>query len=507
MKTRVVVTALVLTGMGAGPLLASRTSNAEDDAFAALKQEIDDVMTWPALATSDVGFTIVRLSDGKTVYDRNGATKLVPASNMKLVSTAAALHFLKGNYRFRTEVYGEADADGVIRGDLTLKGYGDPYLTPERVWNFANRLYYSGVRRIRGNIVVDDSFFSGDPRAMGFEQDGTSFAYMAPTGALSVSFNALGLHVLPGKNPGDPAKLMLEPRSDYATIEGQVETIRRGRTRITVEVLPKRDRSVVVVSGQISSSDGGRRYWRRVDNPSIYAGEVFKATLQSVGIRVDGKVVPGTAPTGVDPLSFIGSPRLAEIIDRVNKFSNNFMAEQVARTLGAEIFGAPGTWEKAAQAIGTFLIREVGLEEGSYAVGNASGLHDVNELTPQQLVQILSYMHDQPEINTEYIASLAVTGGAGTLSHRLKDTEAALKIRAKTGTLSISAALSGFVSPRDRDTLAFSLLVNNYETPITEVWEAQDKLITLLAEFDRHDPKSKAAPLQAAATTATGLLE
>lgn len=468
---------LVVSPVSAGP-----DPSAGGDEIARLQVGLDEIMHSPSLENAKVGLLVRRLSDGKTLYARNPDLPLVPASNIKLVSTAAALHYLKPNYRFKTEVYGEPDTKGVIRGDLTFKGYGDPWLVPERVWQLANRMYYNGVRRVRGNIVVDDSFFAGDRHAIGIEQDSSSFSYMAPTGAMSVSFNAVGIHIKPGLNVGDPATVLLEPRSAYAEVEGEIETIRRGRTWIDASVEPHRDRSVIRIAGKISATDTGRRYWRRIDNPPIYAGEVIKATLEQVGIRVDGKVVTGLAPNDRDPFMHLGSPPLAEIVDRVNKHSNNFMAEQIARALGAEVFGAPGTWEKAAMAIDTFLVEEVGLEPGSYELNNASGLHDVNRFSAEHLVKILAYMQEQPDVSTEFIASLAVAGGAGTLAYRLRDTDAELMVRAKTGTLSISAALSGFITAQSGDVLVFSMLVNDYQTAIADVWEAQDKVGTLLAK-------------------------
>ncbi|MEO1174369.1 MAG: D-alanyl-D-alanine carboxypeptidase/D-alanyl-D-alanine-endopeptidase, partial [Myxococcota bacterium] len=373
--------------------------------------------------------------------------------------------------------------------------FGHQPRVTERVWQLANRLYYNGVRRVRGDIVIDDSHFAGDRRALGFEQDRTSFAYMAPVGALSVSFNAIGVHIRPGIEVGAPAEVLLEPRSRYAKLEGSVQTIRRGRSYISVDVEPHRDRSVVTISGQISSSDYGRRYWRRIDNPPVYAGELIRSMMEQVGIRVDGRVRTGLAPLGKSPLTQISSPPLSALVDRVNKHSNNFMAEQIARAMGAEVFGAPGTWDKAVQAIDTFLVEEVGLDADSYALNNASGLHDVNRFSPEHLVSILSYMYRQPELSAEFIASLAVAGGAGTLSHRLKDTDAELMVRAKTGTLSISAALSGYVTAQSGEVLAFSMLVNDYETAIAEVWEAQDKVGTLLAGLSFGEARTKdAAP-------------
>lgn len=458
-----------------------QTDPVESSVAESLRHDLDEVMGYSSLASAKVGLLVRRLSDGVTLYARNPSVDFVPASNIKLVSTAAALHYLKPNFRFKTEIYGKPDAKGVIRDDLVVKGYGDPWLIPERIWQLANRLYYAGVRRIRGAIVVDDSHLAGDARALGFEQDRTSSAYMAPVGALSASFNAVGLHIQPNPRGEGPAGIVTEPRSDYLKLEGSVKTIRRGRTSIRVDVEPYRDRSLLRVSGQISAADSGRRYWRRIDNPPIYAGEVIRRTLEDVGIRVDGAVRTGLAPDDEQPFVQLSSPPLSELIDRVNKLSNNFMAEQIARTMGAELFGAPGTWDKAVQAIDTFLVDHVGLAEGSYTMNNASGLHNVNRFSPEQIVQVLSYMYQQPGLSTEYVASLAVAGGAGTLSHRLRGTDAEFMVRAKTGTLSISAALSGYVATRGGETLAFSMLVNDYKTGIADVWEAQDQIGVVLA--------------------------
>jgi D-alanyl-D-alanine carboxypeptidase/D-alanyl-D-alanine-endopeptidase (penicillin-binding protein 4) len=163
------------------------------------------------------------------------------------------------------------------------------------------------------------------------------------------------------------------------------------------------------------------------------------------------------------------------------------MAAQIARVLGAEVYGAPGTWEKGRQAVEAFLADEVGIERNSYILGNASGLHDVNRFTPRQMVRILEYMARRPSLKPEFVASLAVAGGAGTLSERMGESSAGL-LRAKTGTLRSTSALSGYVTCRSGETLAFSIIVNDYQVSIQEVWRAQDDLGALLAEVDFSAP-------------------
>lgn len=450
-----------------------------------LTTQLDTILASPVFEGARLGILVQNLENGELLYASHPDEQLVPASNIKIVSTAAALHFLGTDHRFLTDVYGEVDENGVVNGDLYIRGAGDPWLLPERVWYLSNRLYYLGVRQIRGDIVADDSFFDGPRFASGQEQDTTSYSYMAPRGALSVGFNAVLVHINPAQAPGQPAEVLIEPQSSYAKVESQVVTVSRGRTRLNVDVLPDGDRSVIKVSGRISIREPGHAYYRRIDNPPIFAGEVLRHALKQVGVAVDeGKVRTGVVPEGTSKIAQLASPRLADLVSRVNKHSNNFMAEQVALVTGAELYGPPGNWQKAQTAIELFLNDVIGLDPSSYTVRNASGLHDVNQISPRQLVQVLAYMYNQPQMRPEFVASMAVAGNAGTLSTRMLDSEAAGVLRAKTGTLSIASALSGYVTAKRGQVLAFSLVVNDYTTAISEIWAAQDEVGTALATLD-----------------------
>ncbi len=461
-----------------------------------LEKQITEILAEPKIASAKVGVYVERLDDRQPLFNKDADVKLIPASNVKLVTTAAALRHLMPDYRYKTDVFCTVDDQGSVAGDLLLKGYGDPSITPERLWYLATRIYYSGVREIRGGIVVDDSYFEGPRMANGWEQDRSSFAYMAPTGAVSLGFNALLVHVLPGAAPGLPARVSIDPMSDYATLEAKVETIEKGRTDIDVDVKPEKNKSIVTVSGRIAKKDSGRGYWRKIDNPPIFFGEVLKTMLGQLGVRVRGSVKTGLAPAEQTPFVSLPSPRLAEIIDKVNKNSNNFIAEMVALGLGAELYGAPANWDKAQKAITEFLVNDVGLARGSFDIRNASGLHDVNRFTPRELVQVYAYMFNQRKIRPEYMASFAIAGAAGTLNSRMRQTDAQYLVRGKTGTLSNASALSAYVTTKSGDTVAFSILVNDFKASIDEIWSVQDKLAILLSQtsFDDLPPPPQASP-------------
>jgi D-alanyl-D-alanine carboxypeptidase/D-alanyl-D-alanine-endopeptidase (penicillin-binding protein 4) len=442
----------------------------------------------PALRRAEVGIEVVRVDDGTVLYSHAGDTKRVPASNVKLFTTAAALSYLSPDFQFFTDIHGQIDANGRIGGDLVLRGDGDPYLIPERIWYLASRLSFLGVREVAGDIVVDDTYFAGPRMALGSEQDHSSAAYMAPAGAVSVGFNAIMVHVLPAVASGQPAHIAIDPASNYGTIRGQVHTVSTGRTSVQVSVTPDgATGSVVQVSGRIRVGDPGRAFWRRIDNPPIFAGQVLRSALTQVGIAVHGGVRTGALLPGTPRLLQYSSPRLAELLGPLNKYSSNFMATQVALALGAKRFGAPGTWAKAHRAIEAFLADEVQIPRGSYSLNNASGLHDVNAVTPHQVVQLLTYMQRQPQMSFEYINSLAVGAGSGTLQDRMLASPASHLVRAKTGTLAIASALSGYVTTRDQQSLAFAFLINHYSR-IHDVWAAQDKFAALLADLNLTPP-------------------
>ena len=176
------------------------------------------------------------------------------------------------------------------------------------------------------------------------------------------------------------------------------------------------------------------------------------------------------------------------------------MSEQVALALGAKRFGAPGTWDKAAQAINEFLRNKVGIDSDDYSIQNASGLHNVNRFSPRHFIKVLEYMYHQPLLAPEYRASMAVAGRSGTLGQRMKNSLAEGLLRAKTGTLSMASALSGYVTTSDKSPLAFSILINNYRSSITEVWALQNAIGIALSRLDLSCEKSPTPPALSALT-------
>ena len=469
---------------------------------AELSAALQGVLALPALRGSKVGVVVRRLDDGDTLFARGGQTQLVPASNVKLVTTAAALDSLSPDFRFQTEVYGQLIRGGVVDGPLYVKGYGDPYLVPERIGYLVSRLRLRGVGRIDGDLVVDDTFFAPEAAmALGWQEDRSSRAYMAPAGALSVGFNAVLVQVGPSLQAGEAPQVLLDPRQDFTRIDARVEACgRRGGLR--VDVVPGGAGNVVRVAGELCGEEGVRTFWRRIDAPGSYAGAVIRQALAEADIEIRGKVRRAAVPVDAPLLFTLSSPRLAELLVPLNKYSNNFMAMQLALVLGAYHYGAPATWPKAKRALDQFMAHKVGIRTEAYTLHNASGLHGVNAMSAAQLVDVLHHVARQPTYRTEFVNSLAVAGGSGTLQDRMVDGPATARVRAKTGTLAQAAALSGYAETQSGVPLAFSLLVNGYRH-IEDVWAAQDTFANVLAS-SALPPARPSAPARVATHLSSG---
>jgi D-alanyl-D-alanine carboxypeptidase/D-alanyl-D-alanine-endopeptidase (penicillin-binding protein 4) len=445
-----------------------------------VEKELHSLLQSPHLKKAHTGLYVHNLTQNTPVFSHHAQDLFIPASTAKTATTAAALSLLKPHYTFKTEVYANLDAQGTVHGNITFKGYGDPSLVPERVWYMVNRLKHLGVRAVEGDVVVDEGYFEGTRYAEGLEEDVSDAAYMAPAGALSVGFNTLTVHVRPHEKNGQPAHITLDPMSHYATLTGHITTSERHKTSFKVGVSPIKDRCLVRVSGVINIHDKERMVWRKIEHPSLYAGYILKEFLLKEGIEVRGHVRV-VSETSQDPLIYTyTSPPLSEIVGGLNKFSNNFVANQIAFVLGAELFGAPATWEKGQRAISGFLENAVGIPPTAYVLSNASGLHSVNKMAPAQLVQILAYMHRNVSAGPEFVASLSVAGYSGTLRKRMQNTAAEGNMRAKTGTLSQATALAGYITNQDGDVLAFAFIVNKQHAHAQHIHALQDSLGEIL---------------------------
>jgi serine-type D-Ala-D-Ala carboxypeptidase/endopeptidase (penicillin-binding protein 4) len=454
-----------------------------------LKTQLDAALAAPALAKAKVGVYAIESDTGKPVYARNETVPLNAASNVKLVTSAAALSLLGPEYRWRTTLStvvpagATSGAGAELPGDLVLRGGGDPTLSVEDLAAMVSDLVALGVRKVHGGLVVDDRFFDMATVAPAFEQKNESTASRAPSSAASLNYNVVAVTLIPGATAGAPARVTLEPASPYFVVSGTVTTAADGPAAPAVETKDEGGaRTRITVAGRVRLGSEPRTFYRRVVHPALFAGASLRQQLERRGIIVDKPTRVAAAPTqGQRILSTHESPPLAVVVQDLNKRSNNFMAEQVVRTLGAEIVGRPGTWDKGLDAVGRFLAT-AGLARGSYQMTNGSGLYDSNRFSPLQLTTVLRATARDFRLSAEFLSSLAVAGTDGTIAHRMGGTLAERYVRGKTGTLAGVSCLSGFAGSPGHVPLIFSVLINDVPNA-AEARRVQDRVAELLVAY------------------------
>lgn len=482
------IVCLISTCIGLSLLGSRDSAMAETSPTSGIENKLQSILSSSILENVETGVHVRRLSDGKTLFAHNSEQLFNPASNMKLLTTAAALWYLGPAYRFQTTVRRDDKlVSQTVKGNLYIEAGGDPTLTTENLFGLVNQIALSGISKFDGNLVIDDTFFDQISEGPGWEQEVGDHAYNAPIGAFSINFNTFVAHIVPGERSGAPAQVLIWPPVNSIITEVNAKTRGQGsRTRLWFGTSRTPDDRVrLTVRGRIALDDRkGRSLRKRVHAPTQYAGETLKHLLGLRGVKITGRVRRGTIQ---DKKTVIVARRLSrplgDIVSTLNKYSNNFMAEQILKTLAAEIAGPPGTWTNGKNVLENFLA-EIGITSGRFVLGNGSGLNDVNRLKPSQITHILQVMHSRFELAPEYVASLAVAGESGTISSRFDDSPAASRIRAKTGTLTGVSALSGYVATRGNELLAFSVIMNNYKGRARAMWNIQEQIGVALSQLE-----------------------
>jgi D-alanyl-D-alanine carboxypeptidase/D-alanyl-D-alanine-endopeptidase (penicillin-binding protein 4) len=405
-----------------------------------------------------------------------------PASNIKLITTSAALHRLGPSFRFTTEIFGRVDRGRVV-GGLYLRGNGDPTLTSRDLAKIAATLQRLGVREVAGPIYLDDTAFDCATDPPGFRRFRSSHPFRAGVGALSLNQNVVRITITPGQHPGEPASVELSPRSGYFKPHGTIWTTTR-TSRFRVATHSKVRWTGVNTTGRIRLGSRPRRYWRRIFQPALFTGHTFLSRLEAQGVRVTrrGRLRRKKVPPGVPLLVTHRSPRLETIIYSGNKRSSNLVAEHLLLALGADLYGPPATYEKGRAAVDRYLVR-FGVKPGTYFLENGSGLSRRSRMRPADLVRILDGIYHDFSVGPEIQSSLPMAGLDGTLRRRFKGSSAEGLIRAKTGTLSGTLCLTGYAAHQDR-LIFFSFLAARVRRIPAVKW-LQVKMSECLASYLR----------------------
>ncbi|HKX13009.1 MAG TPA: D-alanyl-D-alanine carboxypeptidase/D-alanyl-D-alanine-endopeptidase [bacterium] len=402
-----------------------------------------------------IGIIVKEASTGKVVYSRDADLPLNPASNTKVLSTLAALSSLGPNYTFKTQFLGlEAGKKekGRLR-NLTLKGFGDPLLSSDHLETMAAQLKEKGVREIESLSVDGSHFDDGDfPGQMQGRQRDASFN--CSVGALSVDHNLLFLNISPGETVGSPALIEIDPPLAGFPVEGEVLTQRRkGRIVLKNQNGDETDLGVQI-NGSIALKSEPLRYRISIQQPLHLAAMRLRDALSAQGILLPSETRFDPAPAKSKVLVEHRSLPLSLILQEINKRSDNFMAEQLTKALGAESEGAPGTTAKGVKTI-LKQLSMLGVATSSVDIENGSGLSKVNRFSAKTLAQALQVAYVDPALRQNFLSSLSVLGVDGTLRRKFRRSDLAGRFFGKTGTLNGVSSLSGYVFPKNSESEAF----------------------------------------------------
>ncbi|WP_433244146.1 D-alanyl-D-alanine carboxypeptidase/D-alanyl-D-alanine endopeptidase [Streptosporangium sp. CA-135522] len=483
-RTTISVSAVLLAGFAwvSAPASALEPSPGITD----LVKDIDQILGDARLTPARAGVVVRSATSGEELYTQDSGKILTPASNAKLVTSAAAVDVLGLDYRFTTDVLSTGRRAGsVLTGNLYLKGTGDPTLLAADYDALAARVAAAGIKVVTGKLVADDTWFDSVRLGTDWAWDDEPYYYAAQISALTASpdtdydAGSVIVSVSPGDAPGKPAKVSTTPETDYLKIDNRATT--GAETDVLVE--RQHNTNTVVITGTVAEKYDE---WVAVDDPTRYVSSLFRKALARHGVRVLGSTGREATPAGAVTVASHESMPLGELLVPFLKLSNNMHAEILAKAIGRKVSGA-GTWSAGLAAITSFA-QANGMP--TLRMRDGSGLSRVDGLTPGGITNLLIALRSKPWFSTWY-GALPIAGDpgrmvGGTLRSRMRGTPAAGNVHAKTGSLTGVTSLSGYVTSADNEPLVFSVMLNQFLSGSPK--DIEDKIAIRLAQFSRIAP-------------------
>ena len=490
--------ALILVLAACAPKTAppvTQPSSASRSAEEQLRRDLQAIFTDPAIDHAFWSVSVQSLKQGESLYNLNSSRMQVPASNQKLITSAVAADRLGWDYRYTTKIYttGTLSEGGDLDGDLIVVGNGDPTINPRHPerWGafdaWARELYAKGIRHIRGDLIGDDNAFAEPGLGVGWAWDDLVTGYGAAVGALQYNESQIELMILPGSEAGSRAVISQSPPGGGMLVDHGVSTVAAGQpSRINIARDP--GTALLSVTGQIAVDSPPITELAAVPNPTLFYLNALRATLERHRILVSGKTVDIDDQRIKPDYSRVTlvledqSPTLDAVIDVCLKWSRNEYAETMLMSLAP-----PGA--EATAAAGLAIVNETllkwGIKAESYVARDGSGLSRNDYLAPDVLIALLTHVWKDDRHREKFQATLPQAATSGSLTNRLKDTVAAGRVWAKTGSMSNVRSLSGYVMTLDNEPLVFSIIVNGFHVPASRIDSAMDEALVRLVKFPR----------------------
>ena len=476
-----------------------------------LNQELDFIFDDPQFEHSIWGVRIEKL-DGEVIYDRNGNKNLIPASNMKIYTTAAALDILGADFQYETrlEAQGNITPDGLLEGSLVIVGSGDPSLGSWHIDNntgsyvllktWVDNVKQAGIKEISGDIIGDGRVFSDDYYCLNWDIEDIFYWYGTGSSGLAIEENCFRFTTAPGKKVGDKAIITIDPDTKYIKIENEVITANPNGPKTADIVWRDPESDIVRFAGAIPVNAKPFMQRGSVWDGTLYTATLFKEALEKESVKVNG--IARNIRDIPDPemnlnseekrtlLATYISPPLSELIAVVNKPSHNFFADQILRTLGCHA-GDEGSFKEGAKVVKKWLKKIGAPNADSFLMQDGSGLARRSFVEPAQICSILRYMINKEETGKYFYDSLPIAGVDGDLKNRMKSAPTKGNVHAKTGFISHVRSLSGYVTAANGEMLVFSMIANNFTVPVSHANKLHDKACRILAKYGEESTEMK----------------
>lgn len=430
----------------------------------------------------DLGmYASVGEGDGrKVVIDVNGQQTMIPASITKIATASAVLANFPPGYKFKTQLWTTGDVKGgVLKGNVYLKGGGDPSFVSENMWFLVNAFLRADIKRIEGDIVVDDSLFDKMRYDISRQKERVDRAYDAPVGAMSFNWNSVNIFVRPGKN-GDEAKVTIDPENDYIRLVNKAKTIGGSDNKLLADRKEdsKFDGDIIHVGGGIGKNNKEIVIFKNIMQPDLWSGYNLKAFLAQRGVSVTGAIKTGVTADTATLAAEAESKAIEQILADMNKFSNNYVAEMLTKNLGTLKKQKAVTLADGMTVINEHM-QSLQIPKEQMTLLSPSGLTRENKMSAFALWKVLQHLRNDFRVQPEFLTSLPIAGIDGTLKKRMKGSSAERWIRAKTGYINNVVSLAGYAGLEDGRVITFTFIYNG-STDEAKVRQFFDNLLISL---------------------------
>ena len=431
---------------------------------------------------SGIGVVIRDIEKDTVLVSVNGEEMMNPASVAKLVTGAAAFELLGNTYTFSTDVFidGSLNRDsGIVNGNIYLRGGGDPGFSAERLWLLVQHLYHMGIRKVSGDLVLDDYFFDSVMVGPGFDEDSSSRAYQPLISALSASFSTLAIHQRTGGSAGSPVHVDVFPRIQGVKVISTALTAEPGKGKsMEVRTAPTADGTCVIVNGSMGLDELPKYSYRKVWQTWEMFGGAVLSLFEENNIEIKGKMIHGHVPDTLaarKPFYEFTSEPLPEYVSNMFKYSSNYAAEMIFKTLSATDT-SQGSWNSSASKVLSWWGRCK--LPGKPQIQNGSGMGNSNRISADQITALLSHVWEQKSYLPDYLAALSISGTDGTLKSRFRNSSLKGIVRGKTGTLNSYrvSTLAGYII-LPGTTYSFAVLCNKVGSGQYDNWVVQEKVL------------------------------